>query len=317
MPLIHSNFQAPWLISNGHAQTVLGALIRRQLLPYERERLELPDGDFIDLDWRRIGVRRLVILSHGLEGSSTGSYIALVARAVTQAGWDALAWNMRGCSGETNRLARSYHSGESNDLRAVIDHAAKNYDEVALVGFSLGGNVTLKYLGEAPPHPKVIRAACFSVPVDLRASADALDTHWQNRLYLRRFLATMVVKAQIKARLFPGQVAIVKPGEVRTLREFDDRFTAPLHGFKSAEDYWAKCSSRQFLPRITVPTLLVNARNDSFLTEHSMPYDEARQSETLYLESPASGGHVGFLAGLRAPPYYQQRVVEFLRQGIS
>ena len=312
MPVIPSNFQAPWLISNGHVQTILGAVTRREMLAYERERLELPDGDFLDLDWRRSGARRLVIVSHGLEGSSTGSYIALVAQAVSKAGWDALAWNMRGCSGETNRLARSYHSGESNDLRTVINHAASDYDEVALVGFSLGGNVTLKYLGEAPPHAKVIRAACFSVPVDLRASADALDTQWQNRLYLRRFLATMVDKAQIKAQRFPEQVAIVKPGEIRTLREFDDRFTAPLHGFKDAEDYWAKCSSRQFIPRITVPALLVNAQNDSFLTKHSMPYEEARQSETFYLEAPTSGGHVGFLEGLAFPPYYVRRVAEFL-----
>ncbi|MDB6119963.1 MAG: alpha/beta hydrolase, partial [Verrucomicrobiaceae bacterium] len=261
MPVIHSSFRPPLLLSNGHVQTILGAFVRPAALAFTRERLELPDGDFLDLDWHRSKYKRLAILSHGLEGSSAAAYIKGTARALHAAGWDALAWNMRGCSGELNRLARSYHSGATEDLRAVIEHAAKRYQSIALVGFSLGGNVTLKYLGEAPPHPAISSAACVSVPVDLRASADALDQHFWNRLYLRRFLTTMVIKIQHKAKQFPGQITEVAPERVRTLREFDDLFTAPLHGFKDAEDYWAKCSSRQFLVNLTVPTLLINARN--------------------------------------------------------
>ena len=312
MPVIHSTFHPPYLLSNGHVQTVLGSFLPRPELPFTRERLELPDGDFLDLDWHREGHPRLVILSHGLEGSSDAAYISGTSKALNQAGWDTLAWNMRGCSGELNRLARSYHSGESGDLRTVINHAATAYDSLALVGFSLGGNVTLKYLGESPPHPTITRAACVSVPVDLRASADALDQHWQNRLYLRRFLSTMVTKMQAKALRIPGQIAIVKASDVRTLRQFDDLFTAPLHGFTDAEDYWAKSSSRQFLGRITVPTLLLNAQNDSFLTTESMPFAEAEASETFHLEAPTSGGHVGFIEVLAHPPWYERRVVKFL-----
>lgn len=315
MPVIESAFRPPWLLSNGHVQTILGALLRRSPATFQRERLELPDGDFLDLDWQRSGHRRLAILSHGLEGCSSSGYINGLAKALTAAGWDVLAWNMRGCSGELNRLARSYHSGESGDLRTVIGHAAtKAYDTLSLIGFSLGGNVTLKYLGESPPHPKVASAACVSVPVDLRASAEALDTQRQNRLYLRRFLVTMAAKIAAKSPRFPGQIASANLSQVRTLREFDDLFTAPLHGFKDAEDYWARCNSKQFLGRITIPTLLINARNDSFLTPHSMPFEEARASAHLHFEAPASGGHVGFLTSFRASPWYERRIVEFLGQ---
>ncbi len=312
MPVLPSRFRPPFLLSNGHVQTILGALNERPGIEYARERLELPDGDFLDLDWRRLGQGRLAILSHGLEGSSAGGYICGTAAAMNAAGWDVLAWNMRSCSGEPNRLPRSYHSGESGDLRTVIQHAAREYSSISLIGFSLGGNVTLKYLGEAPPHPAIRGAACVSVPVDLRASADALDQHWQNRVYLRRFLATMLAKVEAKARRFPDAFDISGLEQIRTLREFDDRFTAPLHGFASAEDYWARCSARQFLPAITVPTLLLNAGNDSFLTSHSMPFAEAQGSRSFFFEAPASGGHVGFLGGLRGAPWYESRVVEFL-----
>ena len=314
MPVIESAFRPPWLLSNGHMQTILGALLRRRPAAFQRERLELADGDFLDLDWQRTGHSRLAILSHGLEGCSTAGYITSIAAALDAAGWDVLAWNMRGCGGELNRLARGYHSGESGDLRTVISHAATtSYDTLSLIGFSLGGNVTLKYLGESPPHPKVASAACVSVPVDLRASADALDTRRENGLYLRRFLRTMVAKMQAKALRFPDQIARADLTQIRTLREFDGLFTAPLHGFKDAEDYWAKSSSRQFLGRIAVPTLLINARNDTFLTPHSMPFEEAEASKHFHFEGPASGGHVGFLTSLPAPPWHEQRVVEFLK----
>lgn len=313
MPVIDSSFRPPLLLSNGHVQTILGAFVQPARLALTRERMELPDGDFLDLDWHRSGYRRLVILSHGLEGSSSAAYIKGTARALNTAGWDALAWNMRGCSGELNRLARSYHSGATEDLRSVIEHAARQYQSIALVGFSLGGNVTLKYLGEAIPHPSITSAACVSVPVNLRASADALDQHFANRLYLHRFLTTMVKKMQEKARRFPGQITEVEPSHVHTLRQFDDLFTAPLHGFMDAEDYWAKCSARQFLGNLTVPTLLINARNDSFLTLESMPFQEATNSKLFHFEAPASGGHVGFLETLASPPWYQGRIVEFLR----
>ena len=313
MPVIHSTFHPPYLLSNGHVQTVLGSFLPRSELPFTPERLELADGDFLDLDWRKSGHRRLVILSHGLESSSQAGYIIGTARALNQAGWDTLAWNMRGCGTEINRLARSYHSGETGDLRTIIDHVAGAYDSVALVGFSLGGNVTLKYLGEAPPHPLITCAAAVSVPVNLSATADAIDTQWQNRLYRYRFLVTMVAKMQAKEKRFPGQIAVVEASKIYTIRQYDELFTAPLHGFASADDYYARSSARQFLGKLTVPTLLLNACNDSFLTTESMPFDEATNSPQFHFEAPASGGHVGFLEGLSGPPWYEQRLVEFLK----
>ncbi len=312
MPLSVPCFAPPRLITNGHVQTILGALVPQPAVTWQRERLELADGDFLDLDWWRAGHPRLAVLSHGLEGSSQAGYIRGVATALHRAGWDVLAWNMRNCGGEPNRLARSYHSGVSDDLRTVVTHAAKSYESLGLIGFSLGGNVTLKYLGEALPHPAVRGAACLSVPVDLRSSADALDQHLENRIYLRRFLATMVAGAKAKAVRFPKHFNLALLRKVRTLREFDEHVTAPLHGFAGAEDYWARCNARQFLPRINVPTLLINAWNDSFLTKLSMPFEEAEASRVFTFEAPASGGHVGFREGLAGPPWHERRMVEFL-----
>ncbi len=293
-------------------QTFLGALFRqRSGVAFERERWELDDGDFLDLDWARRGRRRLAILSHGLEGSSAQGYIRGLATALGVAGWDVLAWNFRGCSGEPNRLPRFYHSGETEDLRAIVGRVAEAYESVALVGFSLGGNSTLKYLGEAPPHPRVNCAATVSVPIDLASCARRLDCELGNRLYLRRFLSSMRTKIAAKARQFPASFEVTGLERVTTFEEFDGRFTGPLHGFRDAEDYWARSSARQFLQELTVPTLLLNARNDPFLTPACFPVTEATLSPHLFLEAPESGGHVGFL-DLGGGPWWSLRIVEFL-----
>ncbi len=315
MPVISSRFQPPRFLRNGHAQTILPVLLRRRVrLKFERERLELADGDFLDLDWARAGRGRLSILTHGLEGSSTQTYIRGLAAALVAAGWDVLAWNFRGCSGEPNRLLRAYHSGDTGDLAAVIAHAAPHYPRLALVGFSLGGNVVLKYLGEAAPHPAIVRAAAISAPVDLAACARQLDQRWSNRLYLRRFLVSLAGKIEAKARIFPGQLEARGVRRMRSFQEFDDRFTGPLHGFRDAADYWAQSSARQFLPRIAVPTLLLQPRNDPFLAPEAFPWPEAEANPHLFLEAPESGGHVGFLDLQRGlQPWSERRVVEFLR----
>lgn len=315
MPIVASQFRPPALLRNGHVQTILPVLLRRRFAQiFQRERMELEDGDFLDLDWHRHGAPRLAILSHGLEGNSRNDYILGLARTLAAAGWDILAWNFRGCSGEPNRLLRSYHSGETGDFRAVIDHAAAGYPRIALIGFSLGGNVTLKYLGEAPPHPAVCAAAAISAPIDLASCAHALDERRANRVYLRRFLATLVAKTEAKAARFPGAPDTGDARRIRTFREFDGRFTAPIHGFRDAEDYWARASARPLLPRITVPTLLLNPRNDPFLAPPCFPEAEARENPHFTLEMPDSGGHVGFLDfanGLER--WSERRVVEFLR----
>ena len=314
MPILDSHFRPPSLLGNGHVQTILPVVLPRRIaLPFTRTRLELADGDFLDLDWARAGHTRLAIIAHGLEGSSSQQYVRGMAATLHAAGWDVLAWNFRGCSGEPNRLPRAYHSGDTADLAAVIAHAAADHARIALIGFSLGGNVTLKYLGEAPPHPAVFAAAAISVPLDLASSARALDQRRGNRLYLRRFLVSLIAKIEAKARDFPGKVNADRVRAIRGFQEFDDRFTAPLHGFRDAADYWKRASARQFLPGISLPTLILNARNDPFLTADSMPGPEAAANPSLFLETPDSGGHVGFLDFARGvQPWSERRVAEFL-----
>ena len=313
MPIIPSDFRPPWYLHDGHVQTILPVLLpRRVILTFERERWELADGDFLDLDWSRSGRKQVAILSHGLEGCSKNVCIRGMAATLNAAGWDALAWNFRGCGGEANRLLRFYHSGDTVDLAAVIEHAAGAYERIALIGFSLGGNVTLKYLGEGRTHPAVVAGAGISVPVDLEASCRRLDRQWANRIYLRRLLKLLIAKVQAKARQFP-ELDVAGASDIRAFAEFDGRYTAPLHGFRDARDYWARSSARAFLPRIALPTLLLNARNDPLLAPECFPWEEAEANPALFLEVPESGGHVGFMDfahGLR--PWSEHRVVEFL-----
>ncbi|CAN5693866.1 alpha/beta fold hydrolase [soil metagenome] len=315
MPVLVSQFQPPTLLRNGHLQTILPAFLPlRHQTVREHEKLDLADGDFLDLYWIRSSRKRLAIVSHGLEGSADALYIRSMSAALKADQWDVLTWNYRGCGAETNRLLRSYHSGESNDLRIVTDHAAGTYEEVVLIGFSLGGNITLKYLGEASPHHRITRAAAVSAPVDLKGCAQVLDELPTNRFYLHRFLKSLIAKMELKARLFPGKLDITNIRSIRSFREFDDRYTAPLHGFKDAEDYWARASSLPHLPKITVPALLLNARNDPFLSEESFPQELAEKHACLFLEAPASGGHVGFLDGLGSHhSWAERRIIEFLR----
>jgi predicted alpha/beta-fold hydrolase len=316
VPSIHSTFHPPFFLRNGHVQTILPALFRRRFrLVFERERLELQDGDFLDLDWMKGGSKRLAILTHGLEGNSDAAYVRGMAEALSGVGWDILAWNFRGCGREPNRLARFYHSGETGDITAVVRHGAGSYERIALIGFSLGGNVTLKYLGETPSPPGVVAAAAISTPVDLTSSARALDRRRSNQIYLHRFLRTLIAKVEAKARRFPDELDARGARAIRTLYEFDNRYTAPLHGFRDAADYWTRASARPFLTGITVPTLLLNARDDPFLTPESLPFAEANSNPHLFLETPARGGHVGFLdleQGIQ--PWSERRVVQFLDQ---
>jgi predicted alpha/beta-fold hydrolase len=313
MPVIRSQFNPPWLLSNAHVQTVLPAISRRPRVVYQRERLELPDGDFLDLDWLPAASERLAILSHGLEGSSRDAAIHGMASSLHRSGWNVLAWNYRGCGGELNRLPRLYHSGETGDLAVVVEHAARRFSRLALIGFSLGGNLVLKYLGEAPPHEAVACAAALSAPVDLAATARALDQRRLNRMYLRRLIASLVCKVKAKAKHFPERIDASKTRGILGFEDFDGRFTAPVHGFRDAIDYWTKCSSRQFLSAITVPTLVLSARDDPFLTFDCFPFAEAEASTRLFLEAPETGGHLGFFSSLICDQTWaERRVVEFL-----
>ena len=319
MPVLASLFQPARFLRNGHLQTILPTLLRRRsLVAFYRERLELADGDFVDLDWATSGENKIAILSHGLEGSSHDDCVRGMATRLKRKGWDILAWNFRGCGAEPNRLVRSYHSGETGDLRAVIALAAARYPRIALIGFSLGGNVTLKYLGEGGCHPAVIAGIAISVPVDLQASANAIDRRWSNRIYLRRFLSKLLPKIRGKALRFPSGLDAEWSHRVRTLREFDNLYTAPIHGFRDAEEYWEKSSARQYLNGIRVPALLLNARDDPFLAPESFPYTEAEKNPFFFLEAPRWGGHVGFIdSASNFRRWHESRSLEFLTEKVA
>mgnify|MGYP003576413614 CR=1 FL=1 len=313
MPLVSSSYRAPAFLRGGHLQTIYPALFRRvRKVTHRRERLELPDGDFLDLDWASEGRDRLVILSHGLEADSSAPYIQGMAAALRGRGWDVLAWNYRGCSGESNRLLPFYHSGASHDLHQVVSHALAVHPaaRIDLVGFSLGGNMTLKYLGERSVPDRVHRAVAFSVPCDLASSSVRLASR-ANRIYMDRFLRSLREKLVEKQPRFPEEIDLSGISRIRNFKQFDDRFTAPLHGFRDAEDYWERASSRPFLGRIQVPALLVNAANDPFLGTGCFPREEAEESDFFHLEVPEDGGHVGFLSADR--DYWSEyRALEFL-----
>lgn len=319
MPIIEpSSYRPPWpLRLSPHLETIYPTLFRRlPRVAYRRERIDTPDGDFLDLDWSAAGrPRGIVIVSHGLEGSSASHYVKGMIAAVQAAGWDGVAWNYRGCSGEPNRMLRSYHSGATDDLHAVVSHvlAAARPQAVALVGFSLGGNLTLKYLGERGAHDERLRAAAaFSAPCDLAASSRRIGSP-PNRLYMWRFLRSLRRKIRDKMAAHPGQIDDAGYSGIRDFQGFDDRYTAPLNGFRDAEDYWAKAASKPFLGRIRVPTLLIQARNDPFLTESCLPRDEALANPFLHLEIPEHGGHVGFTEFNHGGRYWsERRAVEFL-----
>jgi predicted alpha/beta-fold hydrolase len=293
-------YRPPRRLRGGHRQTVGPALFRRVPgVAYRRETIGLPDGDDLDLD--RVDAapgpaRRVVLIAHGLEGSADRAYVRGMARALVGRGWDTVAWNLRGCGGTPNRLLRAYHSGATEDLDAVVRHVlAEGYSSVGLVGFSLGGNLTLKYLGDAGDavDARVVGAACFSVPVDLAGSAAVMERPTR-RPYMARFMRSLAAKAEEKATRFADAPSPAGLRRMRTFREFDGRFTAPVHGYADAEDYWARASALPVLGRIRVPTLLVNALDDPFLSPSCYPTDV--ENPDLTVLTPRYGGHVGFVA---------------------
>ncbi len=301
MPIVaHSSYASPGWLANGHLQTLIPTLFRKVGgIAYQRERITTPDGDFLDLDWAAEGTPRLAVIAHGLEGDSQRAYVRGMVKALARNRWDAVVWNARGCSGEPNRGLRFTHSGATEDLHTVISHLTdtRAYEELALIGFSLGGNLTLKYLGDRSRelHPRIKQAVTFSVPCDLRSGSRQLAS-LTNQIYMRYFLRSLRQKIRAKMKVMPGKIHDRDYGRLRTFKDFDDRYTAPLHGFADAEDYWRQCSCRPVLKQISIPTLLINARNDPFLADACYPISEAEANPNLHLEMPASGGHVGFVS---------------------
>ncbi len=320
MPLITSSSYQPGIIfQSAHLATTLPTLFRKvKGVPFQRERLQTNDGDFIDLDCWRQGSGPTVVLCHGLEGNAGRQYMLGMARAFGTRGWNVIGFNFRGCSGEPNRKPYSYHSGATDDLRRVLAHAHRlEYPVRALVGFSLGGNLILKYLGEDPGAvlPDIGAAVTFSVPVDLSATTEKLQSPG-NWAYQRRFLRKLSAKIIEKAPAFPQEIDISLLSRVKSLKDFDDAYTAPLSGFAHADDYYQRCSSLQFLSAIRVPSLLVSALNDPFLGPSCYPRKTAEASNFLYLETPQYGGHVGFhQAGKEY--WSEKRAVEFIEQHLA
>jgi len=310
-------YKPPILFRNGHTQSIYPSLFRHfDIRFYQRERIYTPDEDFLDLDWSPIGSNRLAIISHGLEGSSDRGYAVGMVKALNNNGWETLAWNFRSCSGEINWQLRSYHSGAIDDLELVINHALQNssYQTVALIGFSMGGNLTLVYLGKRQNEiPSAIKkAVVFSTPCDLKGSAKQLEK-WSNTIYMKRFLNLLHQKIKAKMKIMPDKINDHNYDRIKNFRQFDDRYTAPIHGFVNAEDYWQKCSSKQFIPQINIPTLIVNAKNDPFLSESCYPIEEASMNANVTLEIPDHGGHVGFVLFNKEKMFWsEKRAIHFL-----
>ena len=293
-------YHAPWWLPGGNAQTIYASLFTSIALPpVRRERWDTPDGDFVDVD-RVDGPdgAPLLVLFHGLEGGTPSHYARALLAAARSRGWRAALPHFRGCGGELNRLPRAYHSGDSDEIDWMLRRLARESDApVYAAGISLGGNALLKWLGERGPEAATVvrAAAAVSAPVDLTAAGDALERGF-NMVYTINFLWTLKRKSTAKLERFPGLFDGPRVARSRTLRQFDDIVTAPLHGFRDAADYWLRASAKPWLARIAVPTLMLNARNDPFLPAPRLPRPDEVSSHVT-LELPEAGGHVGFVHG--------------------
>ncbi len=299
MPVLHSSYTAPLLLKYPHVQTIFPSLFRKiDVKPTDYEHINTSDHDILDLDWYKTGSTKLVVLSHGLEGNSNRPYIKGMTAALLENGFDVLAWNYRSCGRTRNVQPRLYHSGSYDDLHCVVEHAAvmENYAEIMLVGFSMGGNITLNYLGqdEFARSNKISRAVCISVPCDLDGSAKALS-RFQNKIYMKRFLTSLKKKLLAKQKQFPALINLDNYDTIKNFHEFDNRYTAPLHGYKNAGHYYQQASSLFRLSNISIPTLLLNSLDDPFLSSSCFPFAIAEQNPQLFLETTKRGGHVGFI----------------------
>jgi predicted alpha/beta-fold hydrolase len=311
-----SDFRAPWWLKSAHLQTVFASLFRRgPALRLRRERIELDDGDFLDLDWTPRPHGPVVLVLHGLEGSSDSPYARGMLEAAHASGWRGVVMHFRGCSGEPNRLPRSYHSGDTGDIAQVIERLRGGGDPPALaaVGYSLGGNVLLKWLGERGADAPLEAAAAVSVPYTLSLAADRLAMGL-SRVYQRRLIADLRTKLHHKFSGTTSPIDLERADNSRDFWEFDDVVTAPLHGFRDVHDYYARSSSRQYLRNIGVPTLILHAEDDPFMTPEVLPSRD-ELSPSIRLELSARGGHVGFVHGSLPwrPRYWlEERIPEFL-----
>lgn len=319
MPTIRSDYVAPRWLPGAHLQTVVPArFFPRPHVSYRRELIDMPDGDFMTFDWVKPEPEALtapvLVHFHGLEGDSHSHYAEALMHECVLKGWRGVVAHFRGCGGLANRLPRAYFAGDSDDCEWALTTVHRRYLNAPIyaVGVSLGGNFLAKYLGDRGPKAEFLTAAvAVGAPMDLVAGAEIVS-HGANKLYAEMFLSTLKQKVLDKARRFPDIIDIEKVKHCHTLYDFDSIYTAPIHGFKSAMEYWTKCSAKTVLKNVRVPLLLLNAKNDPFQPSWALP-TEKDVSDSVYLEQPEEGGHIGFPRG--NPPgdlgWLPERIMQF------
>lgn len=313
---ICSEFKPAWWCRNKHLQTLYPTLFRKTIaLELHNEKFELPDGDFLDLAWteeKQTGP--IIILLHGLEGSLNSPYAKGILKTIQDSGWQGVLMHFRGCSGRHNRLDRSYHSGDTGDIHTLISTLKERFPgrEIAAIGISLGGNVLLKYLGEQGDTCQLTAAMAISVPFDLADGAKALDKGF-SKIYQRYLINRLCKKMRDKYKNKPAPVDIDKLNQWNNFYSFDHNVTAALHGFESADDYYSRSSSKQFLKDIKTPTLILHSKDDPFMTHNAIPI-ETELSSNITFELTQYGGHVGFIYGktpFNTQYWIEKRLVNF------
>ena len=325
MHVINSSFSPPIYLRSPHTQTIIPALLRgRKQTPAVTNLLELNDGDFLETrlhkpeNWNA-SQNPLVIISHGLEGSMESSYILGLVKTLFDSGVASLTWNMRGCGTTPNRLKTWYHSGYSSDLRIIVNTTRSLFPntQLILIGISIGGNITVKYLGEEAAQATqngIVGAAIVSAPLDLKGSALTLALP-SRRLYMQYLLRSLKKRIYQKHAQFAQDISIETLEQIRSFYEFDSLYTAPLHGFATVEEYWHVSSGLHFLPRISVPTLLLTAQDDPFLSPSCIPNQDSIQSPHILLETPEHGGHVGFIDSINLKStWLDRRILSFISE---
>ena len=323
MPILKSDFSPTLPFKNAHFNTMYRPFFVKDVCNYKRKRIQTWDNDFIDLDFSLVHSKTLILLIHGLEGSSNSKYMTSTSNYLNKEGLDTVCLNLRGCSGEDNLLLSTYHSGKTDDVDFVINHLLENYeyDNIIIVGFSLGGNLTLKYLGqyqEKLSH-KIKGGIAVSVPVDITSAEIEMDK-LKNKLYVEIFFKTIKNKILEKAHKFPEyNLDKDKLFKATKFKHLEHLYTIPVFGFVNPEDYWKKASSKPYLAKIDRPTLLINAKDDTFLSAACYPTKEAIQSNNFYLETPNYGGHVGFVNSFKQQEntWLEQRISKFIKEKIQ
>lgn len=309
--------RAPFGQFNGHLQTIIPSFRKITGVTYVRERIITPDNDFLDLDWIEGKNRRLIILTHGLEGSSSSKYMLGTAKLFANHGFDVLCWNCRSCSGEMNKTFRLYNHGEIEDIQLVVNHALthKDYDDIILIGYSMGGNINLKFVAEKSP-PSVSTVIAFSSPLEMRTSTAILDLP-SRILYKKGFQKGILPKVKLKAQLYPHLLSAADIEAAKTWEAEQALFFVKINGYKSLDDFYEKGSAVNFIHKIKIPTLIVQAANDPMLTPACSPTQLAENHAFIHLETPHIGGHCGFaLPHNKAHTWAEYRALEFVKKGI-